>query len=80
MPNRGRALRAGEVRAIIDKCKTIDQWRELGRKPVTPPSEPDEKEVNVDFDDFERGKLEDLSREKADLETREIILEPSDKL
>ena len=37
LPNRGGALRAGEVKAIANQCKTIEDWRALGKKPLTPP-------------------------------------------
>jgi COMPASS component SPP1 len=37
LPNRGSALRAGEVKALLEKCKDIEEWRGLGRKPDTPP-------------------------------------------
>ncbi|RMD42411.1 hypothetical protein DV735_g2747, partial [Chaetothyriales sp. CBS 134920] len=47
LPNRGGPLRAGEVRAIIDVCTTIEQWRSLGRKPDTPPRDLDDR-MDVD--------------------------------
>ena len=80
LPNRGGALRAGEVKAIIDKCKSIEQWRDLGRKPDTPPREPDEKEVDVQFDDFETKKLAEVTKQKSELEKRSSILEAREKM
>ena len=80
LPNRGGALRAGEVKAIIHKCKSIEQWRDLGRKPDTPPREPDEKEVDVQFDDFETKKLAEVTKQKSELEKRSSILEAREKM
>ncbi len=80
LPNRGGALRAGEVKAILDVCSTIDQWRELGRKPDTPPREPDEKTIALKFDDFEKRKLEEISAEKTELEKRETTLDAREKM
>lgn len=80
LPNRGGPLRAGEVKAITDRCETIDQWRELGRKPDTPPREPDEKEVTLDLDEFERARLKETEKQKADLERHDEMLSAREKL
>ena len=78
LPNRGGALRAAEVKALVEKCKTVEQWRELGRKPATPPRETDEKKV--EFDDFEKNKLKELEEERSRLKTREDMLAAREKL
>ncbi len=78
--NRGGALRAGEVKAIINECITIEQWRDLGRKPATPPKEPDEKEISAEFDQFETRKLNEVAKEKADLEKRSTVLDAREKM
>ena len=80
LPNRGGALRAGEVKAIIDKCTSIEQWRNLGQKPATPPREPDEEEINLEFDNFERKKLEEITKEKTGLQKRNTILGAREKM
>ena len=81
LPNRGSTLRAGEVKAIVDRRKTIDDWRELGTRPADPPvkSKGDSK---VELDDFEEEKLAVISKMMAAcrerisvLETREQMLE-----
>lgn len=60
LPNRGGALRAGEVKAILEQRKTIDAWRELGKKPLTPPPYAAEEsngppsDAEVPYDDFEK--------------------------
>jgi len=77
LPNRGDALRAGEVKAIIDQCKTIEQWRELGRKPATPPRDVDASpvsETKVEYDDFEKAKLASIAEEKQRFQRRNDVL------
>lgn len=81
LPNRGSTLRAGEVKVIADRRKTIDEWRELGSKPVDPPVKI-EGESKVTFDDFEKdkqtviSKLMSVCREHISvLEAREQLLE-----
>lgn len=80
LPNRGGALRAGEVKALIEKCNTIERWGELGRKPDTPPRELDEQVVNTELDTFEKARLEEVESQKAELEKRGVILEAREKL
>lgn len=80
LPNRAGPLRAGEVKAIINKCKSIEQWKELGRKPDTPPREPDEAEVALNFDEFEVKKLEDIRLEKERLEKKGALLDAKEKM
>ena len=80
LPNRGGALRAEEVKAIIDKCSSIESWRDLGRKPDTPPREPDDNDITLNFDDFEKKKLEDTGREKAELRKKQALLEAREKM
>ena len=81
LPNRGSTLRAGEVKAIVDRRKTIDDWRELGSKPVEPPVK-SEGETKVELDDYEKekqaviSKLMSVCRERYSvLEAREQLLE-----
>ena len=80
LPNRGGPLRAGEVKAIADKCETIEQWRDLGRKPDTPPREPDEKEITLDLDEFERARLNETEKQKANLQRHDEVLRAREKL
>lgn len=77
LPNRGAALRAGEVKALLEKCKNIEEWRALGRKPDTPPREVDNqasKSVPPDYDDLETTKLAGIEEEKRKLNTRNDLL------
>ena len=76
--NRGGSLRAAELRAISDKCKSVEEWRNLGRKPATPP--PDEAEVAMVFDDFEKRKLREIETQKVENTRRMNILEAKEKL
>jgi COMPASS component SPP1 len=80
LPNRAGPLRAGELKAIVNTCKTIEQWKELGRKPNTPPLEPDEKEVDLDYDDFDLKRLESLRLEKEQLDKRGALLDAREKM
>ena len=80
LPNRGGALRAGEVKAIIDRCTSIEQWRNLGQKPATPPREPDEKETNLDFDEFDKKKMQEITKEKTNSQKRNTILDAREKM
>jgi COMPASS component SPP1 len=81
LPNRGSTLRAGEVKVIVDRRKTIDDWRELGSKPVEPPVKT-EGDSKVELDDYEKekqaviSKLMSVCRERISvLEAREQLLE-----
>ncbi|KAK6382676.1 COMPASS (complex proteins associated with Set1p) component [Exophiala oligosperma] len=47
LPNRGSSLRAGEVKALLEKCKDVEEWRALGRKPETPPRDVDMGDVDA---------------------------------
>ena len=73
LPNRGGALRAGELKSIVMDCKSIDEWRTLGRKPLTPPSETMTNGDNVltdtqmtgadiPYDNFESQRLGELQK------------------
>lgn len=79
LPNRGAALRAGEVKALLEKCADIEEWRALGRKPDTPPREvdmPDVKDeaetkpVPLEFDELETAKMASIQEEKRKLKER----------
>lgn len=81
LPNRGSTLRAGEVKVIVERRKTIDAWRELGRKPVDPPVKV-EGESKIELDDSEKEaqavilKVMNICRERISvLESREQLLE-----
>lgn len=78
LPNRGGPLRAGEVKALLEQCKTVEQWRALGRKPDTPPreldQEPDSKPAPLIFDDLETAKLASIEEEKRQLNERNTML------
>ncbi|ETI27671.1 hypothetical protein G647_00120 [Cladophialophora carrionii CBS 160.54] len=84
LPNRGGALRAGEVKALIERCKNIEEWKALGRKPDTPPRDmgagmkdaEDSKEApaSLEYDDLERAKLAGIEAEKSRLNARSEIL------
>lgn len=82
LPNRGAALRAGEVKALIDRCKNIEEWKALGRKPDTPPRDTDVKMTEdskpavpqLEYDDLELGKLAGLEAEKLQLNARNDML------
>ncbi|RMZ76779.1 hypothetical protein DV737_g4650, partial [Chaetothyriales sp. CBS 132003] len=85
LPNRGGPLRAGEVRAILDACASIDQWRRLGRKPDTPPREPGDPtggantQQHIEYDDFEKAKLEQMAHQRKALQERLEVLEAREK-
>ncbi|KIW15998.1 hypothetical protein PV08_06049 [Exophiala spinifera] len=81
LPNRGSTLRAGEVKALLEKCKDIEEWRALGRKPETPPRDvdmPDAEAVRVrlelEFDELESAKMASIQEEKRRLKERNDIL------
>lgn len=77
LPNRGAALRAGEIKALLDKCKEVEEWKALGRKPDTPPSDgttADIKPVTPDFDDLETAKMSSIEEEKRRLNARNDVL------
>lgn len=79
LPNRGSTLRAGEVKAIADRRKTIDDWRELGTRPTDPPlkSEGDSK---VELDGFEEEKLAIISKMMSACRQHTSVLEAREQL
>lgn len=82
LPNRGSALRAGEVKALLEKCKDIEEWRGLGRKPDTPPrdvvdlsnADSESKPVPLEFDELETAKMASIEEEKRNLHEHNDIL------
>lgn len=76
LPNRGGALRAGEVKALVTQCKSVDHWRELGRKPATPPHDPDamELEHQIDLNDFETRRIKHIKSEQVIIAKRNALL------
>lgn len=81
LPNRGGPLRAGEVKALLQQCKTIESWRELGKKPETPPRELDEKDAaKLQYDEYENTRLASISKELAELDEKLKILAAREKM
>lgn len=71
LPNRGGPLRAAEVKAILLQCSTVDAWRELGKKPETPPRDLDDGEHSkLVFDDFEKDRIAVISKDLAELDQK----------
>ncbi|ETN38096.1 uncharacterized protein HMPREF1541_07720 [Cyphellophora europaea CBS 101466] len=79
LPNRGGPLRAGEVKAITEQCKTLDQWIDLGRKPDTPPPESEDNKAEVLLDDFEKTKLAEIQQQKVENTNQLAILDAREK-
>ena len=79
LPNRGATLRAGEIRAIADRRKTIDGWRELGSKPLNPPLH-SEGESKIGFDEFEEDNLAVISKVISVCRERISVLEAREQL
>jgi hypothetical protein len=79
LPNRGGALRAGEVKAIAESCQSIEQWIDLGRKPETPPPESTDTKVDLFLDDFEKKKLEEIESQKVEDTARLALLDAKEK-
>lgn len=82
LPNRGGALRAGELKSLMMQCRTVDEWRALGKKPETPPRELEEEVSKLPYDDYERDRraaikneLHLLDERMAGFEAREKVLE-----
>lgn len=78
--NRGGGLRAGEIATLVQRCKTIDEWRALGRKPATPPPDDETEKAAMVYDDFERNKLREIEAQKEENLRRLDILEAREKL
>ena len=80
LPNRGAALRAGEVKALIERCPDIEEWKTLGRKPDTPPRDVDVQMTesgetkpsapDLEYDDLEVAKMAGIEAEKARLKAQ----------
>lgn len=81
LPNRGGALRAGEVKALLEQCRSVDDWRVLGRKPATPPRDHEMKdsEDGLTFDEFEKSRLLKIKSESAAMADRSNLLEAREK-
>lgn len=84
LPNRGGALRAGEVKALMQQCRSVDTWRDLGKKPETPPRELDEKPAKDDkdlpFDEYQQNRMTTIRQELIELKQRLHILEEREKM
>lgn len=77
LPNRGGALRAGEVKALLERCKTIDEWKFLGRKPATPPRDMDEKDdktLVLEHDELELNKIASIEEQTRVLNAKTELL------
>lgn len=77
LPNRAGALRAAEVKALAEKCKTIDAWRNLGKRPDTPPQDEemvDGKSMHFDFDELESVKMASIKAQAKQLNARNELL------
>ncbi|KAK5951884.1 COMPASS (complex proteins associated with Set1p) component [Knufia fluminis] len=81
LPNRGGSLRAGEVKALLQQCKNIGSWRELGKKPATPPRELDEKDATkLVYDDFEVARVEEIKKAQAESDEKMSLLDAREKM
>lgn len=77
LPNRAGALRAAEVKALAEKCKTIDAWRNLGKRPDTPPRDDetlDGSTIEFDFDELETVKMTRIKAQAQQLNARNDLL------
>ncbi|OAL26519.1 hypothetical protein AYO20_10088 [Fonsecaea nubica] len=86
LPNRGSALRAGEIKALVEKCKDIEQLKALGRKPDTPPrdiemtgTESKPTLPDLEYDDLETTKMANIIAEKQRLNVRYDMLVAREK-
>lgn len=79
LPNRGSTLRAGEVKVIVERRKTIDEWRELGTKPVDPPVKV-EGESKIELDDSEKANQAVISKLMSDCREHILVLEAREQL
>jgi COMPASS component SPP1 len=79
LPNRGGALRAGEVKALAASCNSIEAWNDLGRKPETPPPDTIDTKVELLLDDFEKRKLEDIELQKNENIARLELLDAKER-
>ena len=90
LPNRGGPLRAGELKSIVMDCKSIEEWRTLGRKPLTPPTEtmtngdnaPTDAHMSgtdIPYDNFESQRLGELQKQIAKCEQQASDLESREK-
>ncbi|KAK5088699.1 COMPASS (complex proteins associated with Set1p) component [Lithohypha guttulata] len=80
LSNRGGPLRAGEVKALLQQCRNVASWRELGKRiDNTPPRDMDEKEQKVVFDDFEQARMRTIKEELAELGNKLTALAEREK-
>lgn len=70
LPNRGGPLRAGELKALMMQCRSVDEWRALGKKPETPPRELEDEVSKLPYDDYEKDRRESIRNELALLDQR----------
>ena len=77
LPNRAGALRAAEVKALIEKCRTIEEWRNLGKRPDTPPGDDDmtdRKPVPLVYDELELVKVTNIKEQVQKCNSRNELL------
>ncbi|KAL6244954.1 COMPASS (complex proteins associated with Set1p) component [Rhinocladiella similis] len=90
LPNRGSTLRAGEVKALLEKCRDVEEWRALGRKPETPPRDvdmpdadakadtdgikPESARLELEFDELESAKMVSIQEDKRKLNEQNDML------
>lgn len=80
LPNRGGALRAGELKALMMQCRTVDEWRALGKKPETPPRELEDEVPKLPYDDYEQDRRTSIKNELALLDERMAGFEAREKV
>lgn len=80
LPNRGGALRAGELKALLMQCRSVDEWRALGKKPETPPRELENEVLKLPYDDYERVRRAEIKNELAQLDERTAGFEAREKV
>ncbi|KEF58586.1 uncharacterized protein A1O9_06512 [Exophiala aquamarina CBS 119918] len=83
LPNRAGALRAAEVKALIEKCKTIDEWRNLGKRPDTPPGDDDmtdTKPISLVYDELESAKMASIQEQVQKFNSRSKLLSAREAL
>ncbi|EME48491.1 hypothetical protein DOTSEDRAFT_67505 [Dothistroma septosporum NZE10] len=72
---RGGALAAGEVKALLDSSKTVDEFRKLGDGVLSPPATPDGKNGNgSQYSESEAQALKRIESEKEEARHRHGLL------
>lgn len=67
LPTMGGSLRADEIKSLLTQCHSIENLRELGARPPTPPPNDD---TGLHFDSYQQQRLSEMEAQITAVTTR----------